>query len=536
MLQPGCALASRLHSLRPNLSIALIERGPNETEHAYVVNPQAAPLLAQTELVVNYRTEPQAQLNGRSVTNFAGRLLSGSSAANYGAWMRAPADEYDFWAKQVGDPRWSYQNLLPYFRQSEHHYDSKDDKEQHGFDGPIHTTSRRVYPLGDSVQQAFIQDGFHHIPDSSAGAGISPWVENWKDGSRQHSSKAFDLSNIRVITGVAVTHVVFNDKKVATGVELSDGRHICAIQEIIVSCGAHKTPQVLMLSGIGPNDELKRHNIRQIVNSPTVGSNHFDHLSLHQAWKLRHPERGLSMGSPAFSKPEYSLGFPVEWIATYSVPTPTLSAALRETSQTQPSPVPSNSTQFLNRSHIGLLVVYAPMNLGEGYDVPLDGSHVSTGALLFQPTSRGRITLASNDPTAEPIVDPDYYSTLADKEMLRSGVRRIAQVMETPAARKIIEAETPPKGMPVLTSSSSDEDIDARIRAYSEVWHHSGGTAAMGKEIQSSVVDGEFRVHGTDHLRVVDASVLPGPISATPQATVYAMAELAAELIAQSVP
>ena len=450
--------------------------------------------------------------------------------------MRAPADEYDFWAKQVGDLRWTYQNLLPYFCRSEHHYDSKDDEEQYGFDGPIHTTSRRVYPLGDTVRQAFIQDGFHHIPDSSAGVGISPWVESWKDGSRQHSSKAFDLSNIRVITGVAVTHIVFNDKKFATGVELSDGRHLCAIQEIIVSCGAHKTPQLLMLSGIGPNDELKRHNIEQIVNSPTVGSNHFDHLSLHQAWKLRNPERGLSMGSPAFSKPEYSLGFPVEWIATYSVPTPTLSAALRETSQTQPSPVPSNSTQFLNRSHIGLLVVYAPMNLGEGYDIPLDGSHVSTGALLFQPTSRGRITLASNDPTAEPIVDPDYYSTLADKEMLRSGVRRIAQVMETPAARKIIVAETPPKGMPVLTSSSSDEDIDARIRAYSEVWHHSGGTAAMGREIQSSVVDGEFRVHGTDHLRVVDASILPGPISATPQATVYAMSELTAELIAQSVP
>ena len=528
-------MASRLHSLRPDLSIAVFERGPNEIEHPYVVNPQAAPLLAQTELVVNYKTKPQPQLNGRSLTNFAGRLLSGSSAANYGCWMRAPAGEYDFWAKQLGDSRWSYQNLLPYFRRSEHHHDSEGDREQHGFDGPIYTTSRRVYPLGDSVHQAFVHDGFHDIPDSSAGVGISPWVENWKDGSRQHSGKVFDLSSIQVITGVVVTRVVFN-KKVATGIELSDGRHFRATREIVVSCGAHKTPQILMLSGIGPFNELKRHNIQQIVNSPTVGSNHFDHLSLHQAWKLRNPERGLAMGSPAFSKPEYSLGFPVEWLATYSVPTPIISAALYEASPTQPSSTPSKSTHFLNRSHIGFIVAYAPMNLGERYDVPLDGSHISTGVLLFQPTSRGSVTLASDDPTAEPIVDPGYYSTLADKEMLRDGVRRIAQVMETPTAREIIEAETPPKDMPVLTSSSSDEDIDARIRAYSEVWHHSGGTAAMGKEIQSSVVDGEFRVHGTDHLRVVDASVFPGPISATPQATVYAMAELAAELIAQSVP
>ena len=142
----------------------MIEGGPNETEHPYVINPQAAPLLAQTELIVNYRTKPQAQLNGQSVTNYAGRLLSGSSAANYGAWMRAPADDYDFWAKQVGDPRWSYQTLLPYFRRSELHYDPKDDKEQYGFDGPIHTPSRRVYPLRDSVQQTFSRTVFMTYP------------------------------------------------------------------------------------------------------------------------------------------------------------------------------------------------------------------------------------------------------------------------------------------------------------------------------------------------------------------------------------
>ena len=538
MLQPGCALASRLKTLRPALSIALIERGPNETEHAYVVNPQAAPLLAQTELVVNYRTEPQSQLNDRSLTNFAGRLLSGSSAANYGAWMRAPANDYDLWAKQVGDSRWSYRNLLPYFRRSEHHYDPEGDKEQYGFDGPIYTTSRRVYPLGKSVHRAFAHAGFHDIPDTSAGVGVTPWVENWKDGSRQHSSKACDLSHICVIASAVVTRVVFNDEKAATGVELLDGRRLNAKQEVVVSCGAHKTPQLLMLSGIGPTDELKRLNIQPIVKSPAVGSNHFDHISLHQAWKLRHPERGLAMGSPAFNKPEYGLGFPVEWIATYSVPTtPALRDALHDApSSPHTGPLSPRSDHFPQRVHIGLLIAYAPLNLGEGYEVPLDGSHVSTGVLLFQTTSRGRITLASNDPTAEPLVDPKYFSSLADKEMLRSGVRRMAQVMETPAARDFVEGETPPKGMPVLTSGSSDEIIDARIRAYSEVWHHSGGTATMGKDVQSSVVDGEFRVHGAERLRVVDASVLPGPISATPQATVYMMAELAAELIAQSVP
>ncbi|KAK3178680.1 hypothetical protein OEA41_000817 [Lepraria neglecta] len=173
--------------------------------------------------------------------------------------------------------------------------------------------------------------------------------------------------------------------------------------------------------------------------------------------------------------------------------------------------------------------------LHSGADVTRGIKYTMRTDVIFENTSRGLITLASNDPITEPIINPNYYSILADKEMLRSGVRRVAQMMETPAGREIIEGETSPKGMPVLTSSASDEEIDTRVRAYSEVWHHSGGTAAMGKDVLSSVVDGEFRVHGTECLRVVDASVLPAPISATPQATVYAMAEVAAELIALSV-
>ena len=531
---PGCALASRLHQLQPTLSVAVLERGPDETENPHVVNPQAAPLLPRTDLVVDYKTLPQAQLGNRTVTNYAGRLLSGSSAANYGAWMRAPASDYDLWAQSVGDSRWTYQNLLPYFRRTEHHHDPKGDKEQHGFEGPIHTTSGRPYPLRRPIHQAFVDAGFNDIPDTSAGVGVSPWVENWKEGARQHSSKAFDLSGCQVITNSMVTRVILNDQQAATGVLLSDGRSFYARKEIVLSCGAHKTPQLLMLSGIGPAEEMKKHNIELLVDSPAVGDNHFDHLSLHQAWKLRHPDRGLAMGSPAFNKPEYSLGFPVEWMASHSVPKPTLSKAVFSDSLPQNGPLSPQSPLFLDRVHLGLLVAYAPLNLGGDYDVPLDGSHVSSGVLLFQPTSRGRITLASDDPLADPIVNPKYYSTLADKEMLRSGVRRVAQIMESPAAREVIECETPPKGAPVLTSSASDEEIDERVRRYSEVWHHSAGTAAMGKEVSSSVVDSQFRVHGIERLRVVDASVLPAPISATPQATVYAMAELAADLIASS--
>ncbi|KAL8679069.1 MAG: hypothetical protein Q9186_004609 [Xanthomendoza sp. 1 TL-2023] len=534
----GCALASRLHALIPDTSIALIERGPDERSHPYVVNPQAAPLLAQTDLVVDYKTTPQPQFDNRQVTNFAGRLLSGSSAANYGAWIRAPAADYDLWAEQAGHSRWSYKRLLPYMRRTEHHFDSDGDREQHGFDGPIHTTSGRAYPLRDTIHDAFIQNGFHENADLNAGSlhGFAPWVENWNDGSRQHSAKVFDLSGIHLITKIGVSRIILNEHQAATGVELLDGRSLTASREVIVSCGAHKTPQLLMLSGIGPEDELKKHGIPQRVGSPTVGRNHFDHLSLHQAWKLRYPERGLAMGSPAFNDPEYAKGFPVEWIGTYPVPEQILAAASQQdaislNSSSSPKPPPGF---IFNRASIGLLVAYAPLNLGGAYDIPLDGSHISSGALLYQPTSRGRITLASGDPADEPIVDPQYYTTSIDNELLRSGVRRVAELMQTPAAKEMVDGETPPKGLPVLGSDASDEDIDARIKGYSEVWHHSAGTAAMGKDIQSSVVDAELQVHGVKGLRVVDASVFPSPISATPQATVYAIAEVAAELIAQS--
>ncbi|KAL8951388.1 MAG: hypothetical protein Q9222_002638 [Ikaeria aurantiellina] len=535
----GCALASRLQTLLPNTSIALIEHGPDERSHPHVVNPQAAPLLPQTDLVVNYRTTSQPHLDGRSVTNYAGRLLSGSSAANYGAWMRAPAADYDRWAEQAGHSRWTYKEFLPHLRRTEHHYDPDGDVEQHGFDGPIHTTSGRVYPLRDTFHRAFLDIGFQENPDLNNGSphGVAPWVENWRDGQRQHSGKAFDLSKIHLITGAAAARISLNPDRVATGVELMDGRTFKARHEVVISCGAHRTPQLLMLSGVGPSDQLDLHALPQVVDLPAVGRNHFDHYSIHQAWKLRFPERGLAMGSPAFNKPEYALGYPVEWIGTYAVPKETLASAMESDGGKSDGSADIESIALLDpsRAHIGLLAAYAPLNLGSDYDVPLDGSHISTGALLYQPTSRGRITLSSADPAEQPVVDPKYYTTLADKEMLRSGVRRIAELMQTPAAKEMVQGETPPRGKPVLGPDASDEDIDARIRAYGEVWHHSAGTAAMGKDPNTSVVNAELQVHGVQGLRVVDASIFPSPISAAPQATVYAVAELAAGLIAGSV-
>ncbi|KAL8885903.1 MAG: hypothetical protein Q9215_006311 [Flavoplaca cf. flavocitrina] len=380
----------------------------------------------------------------------AGRVLSGSSAANCGAWIRAPPIDYDHWAGRVGNSRWAYNELLPFFHHTESHYDPNGDAEQHSCQGPMHTTSGRSYPLRESVHEAFLQAGFRDIPDLNAGEAL-------------HSGKVFDLSGVKVLVGVAVARVIAKDDEVATGIELIDGRQIHSNHEVIISCGAHKTPQLLILSGIRPKEELEKYGIRQMVESPAVGKNHFDHLALHQAWKLKHPERGLALGSPAFNDPAYMLGYPVEWIATDAVPSHVIEQALTEFGGTQSDVNPkSHPNDLLSCAHLALLIAYAPLNLSPDYNVPLDGSHVSSGALLYKPTSRGRITISSADPNAEPVVNPHYYSTLADKQMLRAGVRKIGRIMETAAAQGMIEEETTSKGTLSLPSAASDGDIDAR--------------------------------------------------------------------------
>ena len=242
----GCALASRLSLSGPStpVTVAVIERGSSDYEHDYVKKPLLAAMLGTTDLQTHYKTEPQQHLNGRTIVNIGGNVLSGSSAVNYGAWTRGHAADYDAWAEMVGDPRWNYENMLPCLKRTEHHHDTKADAAKHGFRGPIHTTSGRAYPLRDPIHKAFVHAGFKDNPDGNAGDpfGVAPWTENWRDGERQPSAKAYDLSKVTVITDALVRKIVLDNRK-ATGVELVDGRVIKSGKEIIVSCGTHRTPQ-----------------------------------------------------------------------------------------------------------------------------------------------------------------------------------------------------------------------------------------------------------------------------------------------------
>ena len=435
----------------------------------------------------------------------------------------------------VVDERWTYDGLLPYFRKTESHHDPRADPHQHGFNGPIHSTPAlgRTYPLTRQLKDAYLKIGVTPISDHNGGdnKGMAPHVENWHKGKRQPAGKAYGLQGVEVLTNTTAKRIVLQDDpgnwKKATGVELTSGQILKASMEVIVCCGALRTPQLLMLSGIGPANELKRHNVPLIVEAPDVGKNLFDHCSLTQFYRIRNPENGLCAPSPNFSHPTYLEGFPTDYIIAESAPDSVIKSAL-QVDFPEHSITDNHPHLFPPRSHYEILPMYAPTEVPlTNMNIPLDGSIISIGIINLLPTSRGSIALASTDPATDPLFDPNYYATHTDRAVMRAAMRRNMSAFETPEGQAIIVEEVPPAGFPPLTSKSTDAELDARVRRCGGTFYHTAGTASMGR-----VVDAECQVKGVAGLRVVDASVMPTPISAHFMVAVYALAEQMAEIIA----
>ena len=286
----GCVVATRLKEYEPAASVVLVEAGPDEHSNALITEPMGTFQLHLSQYEYNYQTVPQTHYDGRKVFNAGGKLLSGSSSVNYATWSRGGKEDYDLWADIVDDRRWSYEGMLPYFRRTESHHDPECvDPRQHGFEGPIHTTaSERKYPLQKTLLAAFVQGtGLPTITDANGGApiGIAPYTENWYQGKRQPAGKAYGLKGVDVITNAKV-HRIILEGSIAKGAELVDGRKVMAQREVIVSCGALRTPQLLMLSGIGAAEELSEHGITQLIDSPEVGKNFHDHVCMSQFYKV----------------------------------------------------------------------------------------------------------------------------------------------------------------------------------------------------------------------------------------------------------
>ena len=413
------------------------------------------------------------------------------------------------------DDRWSYNGLLPYFRKTESHHNPSADPEQHGFNGPIHSTPalERTYPLTQAIKDTYLRIGVkpNHDHNSGDNKGIAPYVENWYRGKRQATGKAYGLTGVQVLTNSTVKRIMLkheaNGRKKAVGAELTTGEVITANNEVILCCGAIHTPQILMLSGVGPIDELKKQGIKQLVDAPEVGKNLSDHHSITQFFKVRNPEMGLCAPSPAFNHPSYLAGFPTGYVITESAPSQAIKQALEADGET--GNMDKHPLLYPPRSHYELIPMYAMFKVPLiNTNLPVDGSIMSVGILNLLPTSRGTITLSSTDPAADPIIDPNYFATEVDRAILRAAIRRNMAAFETPEGRFIVEGEVSSNGDPALSTASTDAELDARVRRVGASFYHAAGTASMGK-----VVDSNCRVFGTEALRVVDASVIPTPIA-----------------------
>ncbi|OAP56463.1 hypothetical protein AYL99_09642 [Fonsecaea erecta] len=536
----GVVIASRLRSALPNAHILVLEAGKDESDFEparYVKNIAS---VRGSEIDYSFDTVPQRHLDGRPKKAWAGRALSGGGAINVGAWLRGPAVDFDHWAELLQDDSWAFSSLLPYFCKSETFISKDLDPNLHGSDGPMEIKLNKDirhgkwYPLCEQLKGAWQESdpSLKWNPDVNSGdpLGMGDWPTTFTRAERQFPHKAYNLEGVEVQTNSLVKRVIIEraepiGEPKATGVEMADGRVICSRKEVIVCGGTYNSPKVLLLSGVGPASQLGKHGITVRVDLSAVGQGLCDDMTMRQVWRLRHPERGLSFGSPLMTDRDLVSNVPVDFFIWTQAPHDLIREAFAKDGITDshlfnPHAVHQEMyTMWMAGRSAALLAQLGLSN---------DGSLICTSAYNMYPLSRGSVSLGSADPTVPPLIDPNYYAAEADRVIFRDALRKqMRALLATESGKSFVAAEVPPPGFASISHESSDEEIDQRVRVFAETGSHPCGTCAMGR-----VVDTRLRVKGVKGLRVVDASVFASPIATHHQAAVYAVAEKGASMIA----
>ncbi len=521
----GAAVAARL-SEDSSVSVLLLEAGPVDKALELHV-PAAFSKLFRGRYDWNYDTVPQPALEGRTIYWPRGKTLGGSSSLNAMMWVRGFAGDYDEWASVAGES-WSWSALAPYFARVERTEDAADLSL--GTAGPQAIERQRdPRPHTAAFLEAARERGHPvTVANLPSGQGFSQTMVSQHRGARASTADAYlrpaqRRRNLRIVTDSRVRRVTFDegadgDAPRATGVYVEIGgvtRHARARREVILSGGSINTPQLLMLSGIGPAEHLAEHGIRVLVDAPGVGQNLQDHLV-------------AGLAPAASGGTLYTAEKPAELVRYLGQRRGMLTSNVAEAYGFVRTEVAEATGAPADLPDIEIIFAAAPY-VGEGL-VPLPAEGLTVGAILLRPRSRGTIRLASADPTAAAIIDPGYLSDPEgiDARTLLAGLAECERLIATQALGAVTTGGwVQPVGGETMTPH---ERAESSMRRYSHTLYHPVGTARMGED-EASVVDPRLRVRGVHGLRVADASVIPTIIRGHTNAPAIVIGERAADLI-----
>jgi len=518
----GCTLAARLAE-DPRSSVCLIEAGGSGK--SLFVNVPGAIVLAQRSPELNWRFEsvPQPRLNGRRIPVPRGRGLGGSGLINGMVYFRGHPLDFDAWSSG-GATGWSYREVLPYFCRSEHN-DSFGPSVYHGHDGPMHVRSvNRPNPLNFAFFEALAGLGVAVREDlngaDSEGASLRQLTV--RGGTRESTASALlypamRRRNLTVLTHTQAMRIALEGRR-AHSIEARSEHGIVSMQarrEIVLSAGTLQSPQLLLLSGIGDGEQLMQLGIPVRHHLPGVGRNLHDHLASPIHMGMQHP---ASYGISWRAMPRNLLNI-AEYVIARRGP---LANNIFE------SAAFVKSAPGLDRPDVQL--VFQPAKR-PGPDFPFPIGHgFAVSPVGLYPRSRGRLTLASPDPFAAPLIDPNLLAEPSDLEPLLRGMRLTRRVFASPAFARYRAHETLPG-----EALQSDAELTEYIRSQAYTVHHPVGTCRMGTDA-AAVVDPQLRVAGLEGLRVADASVFPSIIGGNTNAVVVMVAEKAADMILGRAP
>ena len=515
----GCTVASRLTEDK-NVTVCLLDAGGSD--NSVFIHAPAGVVAMMPIPFKNYafKTVPQKGLNGRKGYQPRGKVLGGSSSTNAMLYVRGNRWDYDHWAG-LGNPGWSYDEVLPYFKRAENN-ETYGESEFHGAGGPLNVAElRSPSPINKLFLEAAQLNGIPNISDYNGAeqTGSFMYQVTHKNGERCSAAKGYITPNLTrpnlTVKTHAVTSRILLEGKRACGVAYYEGntlKEIRARREVILSSGTFGSPQVLMLSGIGPAAELQRLGIPVVQDLPGVGQNLQDHIDHVQTWRTKSNTPTFGVSATGTAKLTSAI---FEWKKQR---TGMISSSIAESGaffcSTPEVKVPDLQLVFV----LGIVDDHSrKLHLGHGYSCHVD---------VLRPHSRGTVTLTSTDPREAPVIDPQFLSDERDLDLLIKGVQKQMSILESaPFA--------PYRGKMLHPINANDRTAIAEdIRNRADTQYHPVGTCKMGSsDDPNAVVDARLRVRGIDGLRVVDASIMPTLCGGNTNAPTIMIGEKAADMI-----